>query len=364
MRLIISLVIALLFCFSLIFGQKIEKPVLTPKPVTEEHKLAIRQGIALHDKKDFDGAIAKYKQVLAENPDSTLALYELALSYYNKKDMVNALETALKGSKYRSDELPLFYGVIANITDDAGKPDEAIKIYRNAIKIISDDKEFERHVSSLYFNLGVTYARQKKYLEARQELKKAVEYNYHYPSPHYLLSEVYYGSKYKVPAMLAAARFVVLEYNTNRTLRSAAIFAAGLEGAKKDEATGNINIFLDLNAPKDEGDFGMYELLLGTLMTVKEDKDKEKSKGELFAEAVDSFIGLVSEDKNLKKTFVGKYYVPFMAALKMEGHSAAFAYLVLRQTGGNPEAEKWTQLNSDKVMAMINWAKGYRLTEK
>ena len=117
-------------------AQKIEKPTMTPKAPTAQQQAVIQEGIALHDKKDFDGAIAKYKQVIAENPDSALALYELALSYYAKGDKTNAIETAVKGSKYRADELPLFYGIIANVIDDIGKPDEAVKIYRDAIAII------------------------------------------------------------------------------------------------------------------------------------------------------------------------------------------------------------------------------------
>ena len=357
------LITILAFSFTLA-AQKIEKPTLTPKPITEQQRAVIQDGIALHDKKDFAGAIAKYDQVLSENPDSTLALYELALSYYAKGDKDKAIETAVKGSKYRADELPLFYGIIANVIDDVGKPDEAIKIYRDAIQLIKNDKEFERHLSSLYYNLGVTYSRQRKYVEARAELKKAVEFNYSYASPHYLLSEVFSGTKYKVPAMLAAARFVTLEYNTRRTTRSAQVFVAGLDGAKKDDKTGNINIFLDLNAPKDEGDFGMYDLILATLVTVKDEKDKNRSKGEIFADAVDSLIAMLSEDKKLKNTFVGRYYVTYLADLKKNGHTPALSYLMLRQAGGNPEAEKWTELNMDKVMALINWAKTYPSPQK
>lgn len=360
---VLSLAFFLVFASSVGFGQKIEKPTLTPKPSTDEQTLTIRQGIALHDKKDFDGAIAKFKQVIAENPDNTLAIYELALSYYTKGDKTNAIETSVKGSKYRCDELPLFYGIIANVIDDVGKPDEAIKIYRDAIKIVKDDKEFDRHLSSLHFNLGVTYTRQKKYLEARQELKKAVEYNYNYASPHYLLSEVFIGSKYKVPAMLAAARFVPLEFNTQRRIRAATIFAATLDSGKKDKKTGNITINLDFFAPKDEGEFAIYDLLLGTLMTIDEEKDqdKNKSRGERFAAAVDSIIGMLAEDKKLRSTFVGKYYIPFLEGMKKDGHTTAFSYLILRQAGNNPEAVKWTDLNGDKVMAMINWAKAYKL---
>jgi tetratricopeptide (TPR) repeat protein len=349
------------FLSAIALGQKIEKPTLIPKPATDEQTALIRQGIALHDKKDFDGAIAKYKAVLIENPDCTPALYELSISYFLKGDKTNAIETAVKGSKYRSDELPLFYGTIASVIDDIGKPEEAVKIFRDAIKIIKDDKDFVKHLASLYFNLGVTYTRQKKYVEARTELKRAVELDYAYASPHFVLSQVFFSSKYKIPAILASARFVTLEYNTQRTARSATLIAGSIDGAQKDPKTGNIVVNLDFFAPTDEGEFGMYDLMLGTLMVIDDEKggNKNKSKGERFADAVDSLIGMLSEDKKLKSTFVGKQYIPFLDSMKKAGHTTAFSYLVLRQAGGNAEADKWTELNADKIVALINWSKAY-----
>ena len=348
-----------LFCIG-VSAQKIAKPTLTPKPPTEAQELLINQGIAFHDSKKYGEAIAKYEQVLAENPDCTLAIYELSLTLYTKGDKVKAMETANRGSKYKSDQLALFYGMMANVIDDVGKSEEAIKIYRDAIKLLKDDKEYLRHLSSLHYNLGVTYVRQKNYNEARSELKKAVEYNHKYASPHYLLAIVYNGTKYKVPAMLAAARLISLEINSQRTKQSASIFLNGIKPAEKDEKTGNLTISLDFNAPTDEGDFGMYELLLGTLTTVKDDEDKNKSESEIFAEAVDTFVALLSEDKKLRSAFVGKNYVPFLGDMKKQGHTKTFAYLVLYQSG-NTEALKWLTENDAKLTAFVNWGKTYEL---
>ncbi len=347
-----------LFCIT-VSAQKISKPTLTPTEPNEAQKNLIQQGIALHAAKKYDEAIKQYQQVLQENPDSTVALYELTLSYFNKPDHEKALETAFKGTKYKSKELALFYEIIANIWDDKGKPDDAVKLYLDGIKILKDGKDFDAQLSSLYYNLGITYTRQKKYTESREALKNAVRYDFGYASPNYFLAEVFTGTKYKVPALLAAARFISLELNTPRAKRSATIFLEILNSAKKDEKTGNINIFLDMNAPKDEGDFTIYDFLLGTLTTVKSEKDKNKSEDEIFAEAVDSLIAMLSEDKKLSKTFVGKTYIPFIAEMKKNGYSKIFAYLVLQQDGSQT-AEKWLTDNSQKSSEFMNWAKTYK----
>ena len=39
----------------------------------------IKEGIALHDKGDYEGAVALYDEVLKTSPDHTMALYEKAL---------------------------------------------------------------------------------------------------------------------------------------------------------------------------------------------------------------------------------------------------------------------------------------------
>ncbi len=364
MKIKINVYLTILFCLFLslaVSAQKIGKPTITPTVATADQKQLINEGIKLHDQKQYDDAIKKYEQVLKENPNNDEALYELALSYYNKKDLKNASETAYKLIQYKSNLGILGYGLIANTLDDAGKPKEAIEIYQKAIKQLEDDKTFQTHLSSLYFNLSITYYRQKLYKESREASKKAVQLDFNYPSPNYLLAVVLQGTKYKVPSMLAAARLISLETNTERSKQSAAIFMDVLT-AKKDEKTGNINIFLDLNAPKDEGDFGTYDFILGTLTSVKAEKDKDKTENEIFADAVDTVISLLEEDKKLKSTFVGKTYVPYMVEMKKKGFSKTFAYLVLQQSG-NKEALKWLVENEQQNINFQKWARSYQLPQ-
>ena len=125
---------------------------------------------------------------------------------------------------------------------------------------------------------------QKQYDESRKALKFAVEDNFNYESPHFLLSYVFNGMKYKIPAFLAASRFFSLEYNTSRSKTASAIISGVMKPADADPATGNISIIMNMNAPKDEGDYNMYDFVLGTLLTVKSDKDKNQTEEEVFAE--------------------------------------------------------------------------------
>lgn len=356
-----KLLFVVFFCFSAVASaQTLPKPTRMPAPLTAGQTAAIREGIALHDAKKYNEAVAKYHAVLTENPDSTLALYELALTYSAMGDRARSKETALRGAAYISDELGLFYSTIGNALDDDGKPDEAIKVYRNAEEILKAYPDLRAHLSSTYYNLGVTYFRQKKYAEARAELKKAVVNNFGYASPHGLLAVTYHGTRYKVPAFLAAVRLISLEYNTQRTASSVNVITDVLKPAPKDAKTGNINIFLDLNSPKDEGDFGMYDIFLGTLTTVKSKEDKKRSPNQMFVEAISTLVSLIEEDDKLRSTFVGKHYVPFISQLKKSKHVETLGNIVLYlKDNENADAAAWVKANSAKIDAFFSWGRAY-----
>ena len=361
----ISLII-LVFAFTA-FGQRLGKPTLTPSPLTASQQKTLQEGTTLHDAKRYDEAIAKYRSIIAENPECVAAIYELALSLYSKGDKVEAVELAMKGTKYISDELPLFYVMIANNLDDLAKHEDAIKIYLDGLKALEGTKDYDHYRASLYFNLGITYYRLKRNVEARQAFKSAIENNYSYASPHYLLANIYLADRYKIPAFLAASRFIALEFNTTRTKIAAGIIAKVTSGSSQKGADGKITISLDFLAPTDEGEFGAMELLSAITEEAipdKDDKKKNMTPEERFVDRLEMMIGFLDpKDKKNKNTFVAKNYFPFMLEMKAKGHLKPFAYLVLR-SNGNEAALKWISENNEAMINMVNWARSYQLPVK
>ena len=91
----------------------------------------------------------------------------------------------------------------------------------------------------------------------------------------------------------------------------------------------------------------------------QDEKDKNKTSKELFVEAIDTVIGLVSDDKKLSSTFVGKKYIPFMREMKAKGYVEPFAYMVL-YLSGDTTTKPWLAANDTKLSEFLKWADAYR----
>ena len=357
MKTLTAVTLALLFalCSAADARQKLPEPKLTPAPSTDGQNSAIREGISLHDKGDFDGAIRKYEEVLAENPSNTLALYEMSFAYSAKKDYRKSLEVAYRGAQYKSEELRGFYLLIGNDLDILGRAPESIEVYKKAIKLFPKE-------SLLHFNLAVAYKGAGKPEDARKSLKAALAANPQHPGSHLLLASLFYGGGYKTPALLAAARFLTLESGTERAGLAVRIVREVLGGGAKQGANANeVNITLDVNAKKDEGDFAMIDTLLGLTAALALTGKEKKTDAEQLVSQMEKVFTILAEqeEKKQQESFVHRFYVPYFVEMKQKGHTEAFTYNALRGSG-IPGVREWLEANSGRVMQFLIWSKNYQ----
>src|ERR1700761_6432713 len=120
-----------------------------------------QEGLALHDKGDYAGAIKKYDEILSRDDRFYLAYPEKSFSLYmaGKYDECVALcqETLKKfPDSAENKEIYVHYG---SALDALGKTDDAIGIYAEGIRKYPD-------FYLLVFNRGVTEWRLKKYDDA------------------------------------------------------------------------------------------------------------------------------------------------------------------------------------------------------
>ena len=344
------------FCFTSAIGQEIEAPKLTPTPATDSQRGLIREGVTLHDRGDYEGAIAKYEEVLRENSNCDLALYELAYSYLMKKDYRKSLEVAYKGAQYKSDNLTGFYVLIGNNLDELGESKKAVEVYRRGIKLESDEQ-------LLYYNLAITYSRLNNLEDAKKNLKKAAFLNPNHGSSHLALGQLFSNTRYKTPALFAVMRFLVVEPKSQRSKNAYQLFSELLRGGVTPGKNPNeITLLVDMSGKKDEGDFGSIEMFVGlTKAGSMTEKNKDKSEAQRLVDQLDTYLALISESdpKGDKSKFTWKYYIPYFIELKKRNYVEPFAYYISQSSNISGVAE-WLQANNSQVGAFVNWSKNYQ----
>ena len=346
-------VAVILFLFAQAFAQDIPAPKMTPVPTTESHAAIIRDAITLHDRGDYGGAISKYQQVLAENPNDVLALYEMGYSYFAKKDFNKSLETAYKGAQYNSKYLSGFYVLIGNDLDHLNDREKAIKAYKSGIKLFPDDVQ-------LHFNLAVTYIGLNKFEDAKKSLKQAVAADPNHPSSHLGLSQLYSKGNYKIPSILALCRFLVVEPNSSRSVSALQTLKAMAQSGVKEEGDNKITILMDGSAKSDEGDFDPASMALSLMGAAKRlDKNKDKTQAQLFVDSFDIVFEAMGNSDKKSNGFAWNYYRPYFVEMQSRKYVEPFCYYI-QQNDKSDEVQRWLLKNHSKVEEFLKWSKAYQ----
>lgn len=338
-------------------GPSLPEPKLKPVPSALSHKRLIQEGVEAHDRQNYKEAIAKYQEVLKENPDDVVALHELAFSYSTSKDYEACVATALRGAAYQSDLLGRFYTVMANCLDEQGKKAEAIAIYQAAMKKSPGD-----HM--IPFNLAITYIKAGQRDEGMEYLQRALRLNPNHPSSHLFLANLYRETNRRIPALMAYCRFLMLEPASNRTAtareRLEGLIGAGVE--RKDEKNVSVTLFMPDKKDAKEADFSSTDMMLSILVAGSVIKEGEKQSP---PEQLKTLLSLAFGDiaKNAKgKGFAKSHYAPYFEELEKKGYTEALVYYGWQRAQW-PGASEWLSANRGKVAEFLQWSAGYKWTK-
>lgn len=313
-----------------------------------------REGVALYDAGKLDEAIAKYKAALAADPNYSTASYELGLTLAAKGDYAGcraALEPIAFGKGPSQVQTLVMLG---NCTDSGGDRKKATEIYRTALAIAPDDPR-------VAYELGVVLVANKKFAEARELLKKDVMARPNHVNGRYALAIAFQSDDFPIPAVLEYLHMLAFDPVSPTGKQAAqnmrALLDQGVE--RKDEK--NINVTVDPNARKEEGDYTGLAMGLAIASSARfTDENAKKSEFEQVQEQVVNDIKMFLEmTPATQKDYTASAHRPFFDAMLKADLLEPFvtnALASLHLAG----ASEWSAKNQAALQKYSDWIRPQR----
>jgi len=355
MKRIILLIVFPILCNTL-FGQQ-----------KEGAEKLVEEGIAYHDKGDFEGAIDKYDKALKLDEHNLLALAEKAMSLLSLQKYDEAIENCQRAiEKHRGEKtLKSVYVTYGNAYDGLKKTDKSLEIYNEGINLFPD-------FFMLYFNKGITLFSIKKYDEAIICFQKSAYLNPKHASSHNALGRLLNATDQRIPSLFAISRFLILEPQTKRAKENLAFLQTIMNANVEKSGKNSINITLSKSMLSDtsndgkakENSFTSTDLILSLSAALDFDKkNKKKTDVEQFIRKFETVCASLKESQNKNYGFYWDYYVPYFMEMKEKNFIETFAYIAFA-TSNNPEVDKWLKENKKEIDTFYEWSSNFTWKSK
>lgn len=328
-----------------------------------EAEKTVDEGIAFHDKAEYDNAIAKYDKALTLDKDNLYALTEKAFSLLAQKkyeECIKVSEIALAKHK-TGNELQTLYVTYGNALDMVNKSVESVAAYDAGIKLFPT-------YQMLYFNKAVTLRTLRKSEEALLALQKAATLNPNHPGSHHVMGLTLKEQNNAIGALLAYWRFFTLEPTSSRASSNFTQVQEIMKGGATTNGDKNVNISIPSNLLSDskkgekhkENTFGTTFLMLSMAAALDNGADfKNETEVQRFNRKFDIVCAALATSKKENYGFLWDYYVPYFLELKEKGYSEMFAHVVFASLG-KPEITKYFQDNQSKLNEFAAWSSNYK----
>lgn len=357
--------------------------LLLPLSLTAQDPVGARelvdQGIELHDKGDYKGAIKKYDKALGLDKDNLLAMAEKAYSlnslgdYEQSAAICQDIIEKHDGAK----EAPMVYVTYGNSMDQLGRPEASLKVYNKGISVLP-------YLAMLHFNKGITLSGMgpDSSAAAMRCFERSSRLDPFHPGTQNAMARLLAKDRKTIPATLTLCRFLILEPEGQRAKENHAVLQKALSGNVTVDNTGrNTTINVDPSLVRDStdtahvaDDFREEELawsLGNSLFNAAEltrmlndagvqgtvTVEGSTGAGE-FKTRLDMLAELLLGGRAKNHGFLWEYHADWLIAVKDAGHTEAVAYLAYASTD-DKEVKNWLKDNGDKIGAYYDWEKDY-----
>jgi len=312
----------------------------------------IEFGIDFHEIGDFERARESYFEVLEENPNSSLTLYQIAYAYSAEGDMESCISYAGRGAQIDSEGRADALHMLGVCLDMSGRTEEAMEVFHEGARLLPENHLFQYSLSISAIRLGDAYG-------AIDYLEKALELNPEHAGSHFLLASIHKDLSHYYAAWIGFNYFLLFELGTPRAdeaknhIRNLLTPDSTVDEKGVTNVQLNIGNLLNLDSPMTYAD-----LMFGLGLTRNLIDDKENEKTELNALNA-QYEGVFKIAENLPGEQEGEgvlweTYVPFFTLLQSEGHTEALVYIFFEDSQIEGMAE-WLNGNEKKVEEFRIW---------
>jgi len=306
----------------------------------------IKEGVQLNDQGKYTEAITKYNEALKLDPENAQANYEMGFTLVQSgkgNDGVPYVEKAIE----KSNSLQLkaaCYDMLGSIYDNDHQTQKAIEAYKNGIQV---NPKYQR----LYYNLGLTYFRNKQFAEAEANAIEAIKLDPKHASSLRMYALVTFHQNKRINALIGFCSFLLLNPQGPQAAEAFGNIQHILQGGVLKDASGKNTIVL---SPK--GNQANEAMNLAISMAVLTGQNKKLSGMELLEYELKSIFTIAGEtiEKKTDKDFYDKFFVDYFYKLAKSDNMPAFTRLV--SLSANKDANtKWLSEHDDQVKALDHW---------
>jgi tetratricopeptide (TPR) repeat protein len=306
----------------------------------------IKQGVQLNDQGNYTGAIDKYNQALRIDPENVQASYKMAFSLFSSgkgNDGIPYIEKTIKGSSSLS-LTAASYDLLGSIYDQGHQTDKAIEAYKNGIRV---NPKYQR----LYYNLGITYFRNKQYPEAEANAIEAIKLDPKHASSQRMYALVAFHQNKRVPALMAFCNFLILEPQTARSAEAFGNIQHILQGGVLKDSKGNSTILISTKDNQENSTLNM-----SISMVLLSAQQKKLAGMDLLEYELKKIFDIAGEQsaKKTDKDFFWKFYADYFYQLSQSNNMPAFTRLVSLSINKDINS-KWMSDNDKLVKELDNW---------
>ncbi|MBJ2125677.1 tetratricopeptide repeat protein [Flavobacterium sp. IB48] len=319
----------------------------------------VEEGIVLHDKGDYEGAIKIYDNALSLDKDNLFALIEKSLTLNSIKKFDEVITISKHAiATHPNSGLENIYVNYGNALDHLNKTEEALKIYEEGIRKFPDYYQ-------LYFNKGICYANLNNSSEAISCFQRSLAINPKHPGSLNAIGILESNSN-RIPAVLAFSRFLIVEPQTNRSKKNfenlKGLLMKGVTQTGEKAITINIDssTLPDSTGVKKENDFSSTDLILSITASLDFDKKNiKKTEVENFIRKIEVICASLDEGKKENQGFYWNFLAPYFIEMKNKKLIEPFAYIAYVDAETD-DVVKWHKKNQNKLDDFYEWSKNYK----